>query len=153
YTAPLPKAAVRAITGADHTLVVTGDAGDIVQIGNRWLLGTDEVIGGSNFNVYKQQDVTLKMQEGVSGAFNTQTQPVPVIAIDNASLNVMVHVQEAHGAAGGAFTVPAPGQFLQISVSTYGAFEAPLVFGLGVDHRIYVERLNQDGTLLDGWTQ
>src|SRR5262249_26165878 len=37
--------------------------------------------------------------------------------------------------------------------STYGAFEAPLLFGLGVDHRIYVARLKFDGTLLDGWVQ
>src|SRR5262249_17986846 len=87
----------------------------------------------------------------VSGAFNTQTQTVPIIAIDSVTQNVKVKLQEAHGAAGGAFAVPAPGRFLQIAVSTYGAFEAPLIFGLGVDHQIYVERLNPDGTLLDGW--
>src|SRR5439155_19384014 len=151
YTVPLPRTSVRTIAGANHTLVVQGGAGDVVQIGNRWLLGADQVIAGVTYHVYTQEDVTLKVQQGVSGAFAVQTQTLPIFAIDSATASVRVKLQDVHGGGGGAWMATAPGQFLDIAVSTYGALEAPIVFGLGVDHRIYVARFNPNGTLLDGW--
>jgi hypothetical protein len=153
YTVPLSKAVVRAISGANHTLVVPGSAGDVVQIGNRWKLGTNETIGGVTFKVYTQEDVTLKVQQGVTGAFAAQTLTLPVFAISASDRQVYRQFEDVHGAFGSGVTLTAPGQFLNIVVSTYGAFDAPLLFGLGLDHRVYVARFDNQGTLLSGWVQ
>src|SRR5262249_29852685 len=147
YSEQLPKAGVRAVTGADHTLVVTGDNADRVALGNRWRLGADEVIGGVTLHGCTQDDVTVKVQQGVTGAFATQTPKAPVFAISPTNGQVFFRYQEVHGAASGPWSLVAPGAFLSIIVSTASSasgVDAPFVLGVGIDHRVYMARFNAD---------
>jgi len=38
-----------------------------------------------------------------------------------------------------------------VAATTYGPTQAPIVFGVGVDHKVYEKQVRPNGTLLSGW--
>src|SRR5262249_40503808 len=52
----------------------------------------------------------------------------------------------------GPWTLIAPGVFRNVVVTRLGTNNAPMVFGLGLDHQIYSARFNANGTLAEGWS-
>src|SRR5205823_5766129 len=67
--------------------------------------------------------------------------------------NTRVYMQRFDAASGEntAWTLAAPGMFVDIAVVRHGPVDAPVVFGLGVNHRIYAAGFHRDGTLDFGW--
>jgi hypothetical protein len=60
---------------------------------------------------------------------------------------------DANGSASSSgWQLVAPGQFLSVTGGTYGSTRAPIVFGVGVDHRVYGAKFDASGNLLSGWS-
>jgi hypothetical protein len=58
---------------------------------------------------------------------------------------------DPNGNSVGPWRLVAPGQFLSVVSGKFGTDGSQEVFGLGIDHRVYMARYNTDGTFRDGW--
>src|SRR5262249_36420370 len=74
-------------------------------------------------------------------------------AISATDKQVYRHVVDMPSKTFGTWVVTAPGQFLDIAVTDYGPLKAPVVFGLGVDHKIYEETFDLQGHFVNGWVE
>ena len=65
-TLTLTKLEVLNLSGESNTLLVQGNAGDVVNIGRGWTEGANETIDGTIFRVLTQQAATLKVAAAIT---------------------------------------------------------------------------------------